>query len=217
MRPFTISYSSLKAFEQCPRKFYHLYVAKDAPKEHSAELQWGNEVHSAMESRLRDGVVLPAPMEGYERFATLLDDHPCKVELKLGIRLDGKACGFFDNEVWVRGKVDVSIVYDNLAAIFDWKTGKKREDPDELEIFGVMLKALHPQLEKITGHYVWLKEGTLGGPHDLSDTPVKLAQVRGRYEKIVEALRFKHFPENETPLCGWCPIVNCRFNPKGQG
>lgn len=213
MRPFTISYSSLKAFEQCPKKFYHLYVAKDAPKEKSDALDYGNKVHTAMEKRLRDGEVLPGELGGYERFASVFDGHPIRVEQKLGIRMDGKACGFFDEQVWIRGKVDVSIVYDHLAAIFDWKTGKKREDPDELEFFGVMLKAVHPDLQKITGHYVWLKDGEIGGAHDLSDTPVKLAEIRGRYEKVERAIRFKHFPEEETPLCGWCPIRDCRFNP----
>lgn len=213
MKPITISHTHLKTFEQCPKKYYHLYVARDAPKEQSEAMDFGTKVHTALETRVRDGVVLPDEFAPYEKFAAVLDDHPKKVELKAGINIQGRACGFFDSEVWIRGKLDISIVYDQLATILDWKTGKSREDPDELEIFGVLLKAAQPQLQRITGHYVWLKEDKLGEPHDLSDTAVKLAQLRGRYEHIEKAARFKDYPAEQGPLCPWCPIKSCQFHP----
>lgn len=215
MKPITISHSHLKAFEQCPKKYYHLYVAKDCPKETSPELTFGNDAHKALEERVRNGIVLPDRFASWEKYATLFDDHPCRVELKAGINIQGRACGFFDSDVWIRGKLDISIVYDSNAAIFDWKTGKPREDADELEIFGVLLKAAQPQLNRITGHYVWLKDGHegVGEAHDLSDTAVKLAQVRGRYEAMEKAKRFNDYPAEQGPLCPWCPVKSCQFHP----
>jgi hypothetical protein len=65
--------------------------------------------------------------------------------------------------------IDAHIIKDDTAAVFDWKTGEEREDPFELEIFGLLLKVHHPELKTVKGHYVWLRNLKLGEEHDLSD------------------------------------------------
>jgi PD-(D/E)XK nuclease superfamily len=205
------SYTLLKCFENCRRQAHHRYVLKDKPFVETKEIKWGTQVHEALEARVGHKQPLPEGMESYERFAKPIEG--AVVEWKAGIREDGSPCDFFAKDVWFRGKLDVTLVGGRYACIVDWKTGKRREDPDELELFAVLLKAKHRSLEKITGFYVWLRDGALGQSHDLSGTVVKLAELRGRMEKVKEALRAEHWPPHQGPLCGWCNVTTCEFHP----
>ena len=54
------SYSSLKTFEQCPRKYYHLKVAKDIKDGDTDATRYGTSMHTVAEEFIRDGVEIPA-------------------------------------------------------------------------------------------------------------------------------------------------------------
>jgi hypothetical protein len=112
----------------------------------------------------------------------------------------------------LHGVVDAAIVQDDTAVIFDWKTGKEWEDPFELEIFGLLLKCHHPELKKITGYYVWLRDGKLGEEHDLSD----YAEIWGKVIKFHDEIEAGDY-EKKTPgpLCKFCPVIDCTHNRKG--
>ena len=43
------SYSSIKTFDQCPKKYYHLKVAKDVKDSGSEATMYGQALHSAAE------------------------------------------------------------------------------------------------------------------------------------------------------------------------
>lgn len=210
------SFSHLRTAENCLRQYHHLYILKDIPFEETEATRWGNVVHSAMENRLKTGAPLAEDFKAYEPFV------PAKsgrlrglVEYKLGIRQDGTSCDFFAEDVWGRGKLDFALVdhEQHTAAIVDWKTGKVREDPDELEIFALLLKAKYPALEKITGWYVWLKECKMGKVWDLSDTNGKLAQVKHRLERVQHAADMDAFEPRQGPLCPWCNVKTCEYHP----
>jgi hypothetical protein len=50
------SYSSIKLFEQCPKKFYHLRVARDFKEDDNAEhLLYGKRFHTAAEEYVCEG------------------------------------------------------------------------------------------------------------------------------------------------------------------
>ena len=53
------SYSSLKMFQQCPKKYYHLRVAKDYKDEDNTATVYGKEVHKAAEDFIKDGTPIP--------------------------------------------------------------------------------------------------------------------------------------------------------------
>jgi hypothetical protein len=54
------SYSSLKLFDQCPRKYYHLRVVKDVREPVSEAMSYGTNMHKAAEDYVKDDVPLPA-------------------------------------------------------------------------------------------------------------------------------------------------------------
>lgn len=211
------SHTFLDTYTRCPKQAYHKFVAKDVPYVESDAMKWGNEVHAALEQRVgRHKTRLPEKMLGYEKYAVVFDSLPVEgTELKLGMARDGKQVAFFDNAtVFLRGKVDVLVLKDNTAFLADWKTGKKREDPTELEEHALLVKARWPQVDEITGAYVWLKDDEMGRVHDLSD----VAKTYGRVVKTMRSVEQTiaagiKWPANENPLCGWCEVP-CRFNPR---
>lgn len=206
------SFSFLNAFDNCPRKAYRMYVKRDLPRQKETEqMRWGNTVHNALKARLNAGTVLPPEVAHLEKFANAVQkqigDRAYYVEHMTGMHADGTWCDPNAKDCWLKGKPDVVIV-DNSAWIGDWKTGKVREDPFELEIFALLIKAVW-SVEQMTGNYIWLSEGRVGPAHDLSDTDRTLASVTALHRQM-EGL--EEWGPTPNPLCGWCPVLDCEHN-----
>jgi hypothetical protein len=213
------SHTLLNTYEICPKQCYHRYVARDVPKEDSKALRWGNAVHSAFEKRLKSKVPLPDTMAHWEPFARFFDKcSNLQVELKLAIDKDLKPVDFWSKDAWGRGKLDVTFNLKPYGAwIVDHKTGKRREDPSELETFAVLLRAHYPTLNPVYGRYLWLADDGLGNPFDLGNScEARLASIRSTLDQMLEHERFGHWPAKEGPLCGWCPVTQCSFNKRGK-
>ncbi len=209
-----LSHSFLNAWENCPRKAYRLYIAKDLPKQpQTKQMLYGNEVHSAFEVRIKHGTKFPPGMEKFEALAAPLDAAGAIGEQMLGMRADGSVCDFFAQDVWLRGKIDARVSKGTAAAIFDWKTGKRREDRAELETHAVLLRAYDSRLIRITACYVWLQDNEVGKAHDVSDTARKLDEIQTTMRIVERCLQDEDFPPRPNPLCGgdWgsCPVVDC--------
>ncbi len=217
-----LSYSALNAYQVCPRRFHHMYVLKDLhAEEKSKEQLEGTAVHEALKRRVRLDEPLPEAYAHYEHLAAEIFNapHVKYTELKLGMDADGRPCDFFDKKVWLRGALDLvlsepgSSVSTRAALLLDWKAGKVREDPFELEIQALLLKAKWPELERITGHFVWLREGRLGARHDCSDTVKTFGVVLRTEQQMRRRLAANDWPPDEGPLCGYCPVTKgmCEF------
>lgn len=211
------SHTFLNDFDNCPHKAFRKYIKKDLPKfEQTAQMKWGNEVHSAFEVRIKHATPFPPPMEKYEAIAAPLVAAGAVAEKMLGITVDGRVCDFFDSGVWLRGKIDATILRDEVGAIFDWKTGKRREERAELAVHGVLLKAWQPTVQRITAHYVWLQDNEVGKSHDVSGTETKLAEIRHTMDEVASCISDQDFPKRRNPLCGWCDVLDCENNRKGR-
>ena len=207
-----LSFTFLNTFDICPKQAYHRYVAKDHPFVGTEASKWGDVVHKALEKRLDDKTPLPKEVAKYEFYAAALEPLAPKVEQKLGITRDGEPIGFFDDDVWLRGKADVVVMQDSKALLFDWKTGKRREDPYELEVQALLVWAQKPSIHKITGHYVWLQDGVVGRAHDVSNTGETLECIQEKADEIEHCHKTGEWRTKPGPLCGWCPVVSCNFN-----
>jgi hypothetical protein len=217
MKPPVASHTMLQAFQNCPHKGYRMYIAKDLPREPATKaMEWGNAVHKAMENYLSTGKVLADEFREYESLALPLFQHNPSVEMSLAIDKDGSPCGFFDDGVYIRGKADVVVVKEPVIVIFDWKTGKKREDPTELALHALMLQAAYPNINRLFGHYIWLQEKTVGKAHDLSDTHVTWSRLNEQMDEIAFMAEQQNFPKKPNPLCGWCPVMDCTHNKTKQ-
>jgi hypothetical protein len=213
-KPLVFSYTLLKTADTCLYKCYRQYVKRDLPFDKTPEIDWGNKVHEAMEYRI-GGKPLPAEMQHWEPIVSAYVDRKAKPEKKTGITKDGKPTGFFDSDVWLRCKIDVTMLNGNAVFLADFKTGSSRyEDPFELEIQALTLKAAIPPVTKVAGHYAWLKENRIGEVHDLSDFTATWAKINNKVEVIEDAMQSGEWPKTKNPLCGWCGVLDCENNPK---
>jgi hypothetical protein len=97
------SFSSIKTYDQCPKKYYHLKVAKDFKEDDNKEhLIYGTQFHEAAEKYIRDGEPIPPQFSFVKGALDNLNSFPGEklCEFKMGLKEDLSACGFYDPEVW---------------------------------------------------------------------------------------------------------------------
>jgi hypothetical protein len=210
-KPLVWSFSFLNTYDNCPKKADATYISKEIKYEESPEAAHGNKIHKIAEDALRLEQFPSVPYDGMNKFFhdmyAMPKRNPIEPELKLGVTRNWQSTGFFANDVWGRGKVDAPIILSKThAIIFDWKTGKVREDPYELEVQAVLLKAAYPTLEIVKGAYIWLKEDKYGEVHDLSN----FDRTKNRIERTMEKVGQGQFYVTPNPLCGWCPLKTCK-------
>lgn len=147
------SYSSIKMYDQCPKKYYHLKVLKDVVEPPTEATTYGKEFHSAAEFYVRDGTPLPPQFSfvksALDNLKQLQGDKYCEFEMGLTANLD--PCGFKDPAVWWRGVADLLIINGDEARCIDYKTGKsaKYADTDQLELMALAVFKHFPQVKKV--------------------------------------------------------------------
>ena len=214
-RRIVFTYTMLSAYKNCAHAMYRRYVKKDIPYVETPEMKWGTDVHSAFEHRIGSGKPLPVAMQCWENFATPYDGRGAIVEQKLGLTREGRSTGFWDNDCWFRGKVDLSIFTGTKAYISDLKTGgSKYEDPFELEVGALLLKAKYPEIASVKGHYIWLKENRAGQLYDLSRFADTWREINRLVAKIEADRVSGEFEKHRSGLCFWCDVKDCEHNSK---
>jgi hypothetical protein len=213
-----LSYSFLNDFANCHRKAHHKYVLRDLPKRpETPELAEGIRVHEAFERRLNDGVSVKGFTPAMEALAAPLDAAGAQAEFKLACSVDLKPAAYWGPpDPWLRGKADTLVRKGEAALLVDWKTGKVREDPRELFIQAILVKANFPEVKRLTGAYGWTKENRLGEIYDLSNTDRAVAGTFATYNEAQQCAATETWKPMPNSLCGWCDVVSCEFNRVGK-
>ena len=194
------TFTILNSYLNCEHAMYRRYIKRDGPKfVETPEMKWGNDVHSAFEYRIGSRKPLPENMLQWESFASPFDGRGAMVEQKFGITKEGK--------------IDLALIAavpdPHNGYIADWKTGSSKfEDPFELEIAAMFLKARYPSLTNVQGSYIWLKENRMGQLYDLSDFQGTWARVCNLMEEI-ESKQPHEFEKRKSGLCSWCVCSDC--------
>lgn len=205
------NFTLLNDFANCAFKALHKHILKDLPKEPmSKEMSEGIRVHTELEQAAKSGARTPSYVM-YEKLVDPIFYNKPQAEVMLGMTDEITPSPFFGSP-WGRGKVDILIKRESVAIIFDWKTGKVREDPRELHQHALLIKANFPEVEKITGAYVWLKESRLGEVYDLSNTDRVFNGTKANMAEMQTCLDKGRWEPTPNPLCGWCPVKKCQFN-----
>lgn len=207
------SYTKLATFERCPKLGYARYISKTLPYVESDVAKEGNRVHNAIEHYIRDGVALPNDLEWIVDYIPEKKYEGDIVAVERWFNFDQEN-RLAHTRSWFTTKVDLlHIEAGDIAWIFDWKTGKPWEDPDQLNIYSTAIKAHYPHVRHWRGMYVWLKPRKVGEVHTLS--PGKT------FSKLVE--RVKGVDTSDTArknkLCDWCDLETCKHwtGVKGEG
>lgn len=211
------SYSSIKTFDQCPKKYYHLKVAKDVKDDPGEAAIYGTLVHEAAELFVKDGTPIPEKFAYMrpivERLAAIEGEK--HTELKLGLRKEGDQfipCDFFDKQVWYRGIVDLVVVNGTKAFMVDYKTGKNARyaDTKQLDLMAGALFAKFPDLHKIKSALVYVVSNEfIPKEHVREKMHMYLSVFDDQLERLDAAEASGVWNPKSGPLCGWCPVVNC--------
>lgn len=217
-KKFAWSFSKLKNYETCPKKFYSVDVAKEY-KETSDQLAWGNTVHSALANACTGVASLPITMKEYQHWVDMVrfGGGRLLVEQKYAINAAFEPVEWFSNNAWYRGVVDAVRIVEPVAIAWDWKTGKILEDSVQLALEAAVLFAHFPALRKIRTEYVWLKDDCRTGEMwTREDIAGMWAGVLPRVATLKSATETETFPPRPSGLCrSYCPVQSCPYHGKG--
>lgn len=204
------SYSSLNAFETCPRRFYLTRVTKEVKEAQSEAMTEGNRVHKALELAVKGSAPLPATMTKHQPMVDRLRSAKGSKfpEVKFGVTADYKATNFFGKDVWMRGVIDLAIVTAGSAAIIDYKTGKVKNDGDQLKLFALAGFAQWPHVEVIHTNYIWLNARETTRQRFVREDVIAIKQeFEPRIERMERADEMDNWPPRPSGLCrNWCPV-----------
>ena len=215
-KPVVWSYSNLTLFETCPKKYYHLRIAKDVKDKGGAASHYGEDGHKHFENRLVRGTPLPLDLIHHEKVLKKLAAAPGQGlgEQKLALNKDFEPTGFFDTDVWVRGIVDYTKLNPPNMLIVDHKFGKIKDGFDQLELMAAMLMSYKPDIDKATCMYYWAKDKKITSTVIVRDNlPEIWARFLPRVERIQFALDNSEFEARRNGLCkNYCPVKKCVHN-----
>lgn len=204
------SYSSLQAFETCPRRFYLTRIAKLASEAQTQATLWGNEVHKALELAVAGTQTLGPKFVQYQSIVDRIRRAGGQkyTEQKFGLTNSFKPTTFFGKDVWVRGVLDLTIVTPKVAIVLDYKTGKVKTDGDQLKLFAATTFAQHPHVETVKTGYVWLAhDKTTTKDFRQEDATAIWQEFLPRVQRMEAAMESNKWLPNPSGLCReWCPV-----------
>jgi len=211
------SYSSLKTFQQCPKKYYHLKVAKDVKDEGSEATIYGKELHKAAEDYIKNGTPIPPQFTFIQDTVDALKKIPGEkhTEIELGVSNKGgrlNPCGFYDKDAWYRGIADLLIVNGDEGYLVDYKSSKnaKYADLKQLDLLAGAVFAHFPELKTLKSALIFVVSNEfVNKEHSSMHKMAYFEHVRFDLERLETALKTGVWNAVAGPLCGWCPVKTC--------
>lgn len=209
----THSYSGIKDFQGCPRRYHQVKILKRFKQEHTQATLYGTQVHKAFEEYIRDGTPLP---EAFQKYAEFVDpllkfSGEIKCEEKLGVTRDFKPCAFDAEDVWLRGIPDfVALNLEKgVARVGDFKTGKSARfaDPGQLELMAALIMAHHPQIQKVKTALLFVVANSIvQSSYTRQQLPLIWKKWAGHAKLIEKAVELDKWHPIPSPLCKFCPL-----------
>lgn len=211
------SYTALSMFEQCKKKYFHLKVKKDVSDDDSAFAGEGKLIHDSLKKRVIDGVALPIELRHLEKMAKKFADTQGEKrgELQLALTETYEPTTWFGKDVWVRAIIDLLVIKGTHALIIDWKTGKKKDEWDQIKLSAAVLSQFMPEITDFTLTYVWTASRQISTPLTMKKEHMVnvWSDMQPRVQEIVDAMATTTFPAEPSPLCKWCPVKQCPNHP----
>lgn len=125
MTKLSHSHSAIKLFENCPLRYYHQRIIKSVVDKGGEASQYGERLHKFFEQKLKGEADLPSEAAQYQPLVDtvlgIVGDGALLVEQELTLNRDLKPTGWWDEDAWLRSKLDILIERGNTAYVLDWK------------------------------------------------------------------------------------------------
>lgn len=224
---FAGSYSRLKNFESCPKRHlnYDLLPWDQRIKDTGPNdaLSEGIRIHDALAKAVEKKQVLPAEMQEYATYIDQLQQGAgtILVEKNYAFDRDFNACMYKSPNVFWRCKIDVIKHHKRVALVWDWKSGARKVEPDQLFLSAQAVFAHMPEVELVMASFVWLND-----PPDEAFTTVTYTRkdmakgwafLMPRINQMIQAYATEDFPAKPGGLCrSYCGVTSCIYHGKGS-
>lgn len=201
------SFSSLNDFTNCPRSYQLKRVTKECKQVESEAMRHGTIQHEHCEMRVKNKTPLPESL-------AWMEPHFLKMEASGAVMLPEQAVGltkgltptgFFAKDVWVRGKLDLTLRYGASSTIIDFKTGARKPASDQLMLFAGFEFADRPDIDTVKTGFLWFKDKKIDSEtFERKDIPRIWGHFMPKVERIEKAYEKDEWPAKSSGLCGWC-------------
>ena len=212
------SFSRLKSFEQCPKQFYHMKIAKDYTEGETEAMRYGTEAHLVAEEFIRDGKPVPVKFAYMKDVLEALNRRRGNkiTEIKMGLTQELEPCGFRAKDVWWRGIADLVITDGSTAWIVDYKTGKsaKYADKGQLELMALATFKFFPDIKSINAALVFTKAKKFI-KHKYTDDMIDSLWDKwlSKFKRMEVAYETDTWNAHPSGLCKrHCAVVECVYN-----
>lgn len=213
------SFSSLKTFQQCPKKYYHTKVVKDVKEPDTQATLYGKAVHTAAEDNVRDGTPIPEKFAYMEPILDMLKRIPGErlCEEKLGLTVDLKPTEFDAPDVWWRGIADLVILNEEkgVAHSVDYKTSKSARyaDTKQLDLVATGIFAKYPKIDRVKSALVFVvSKEFVKAEHTRDKIADYIKKPAADVARIEAALDNGVWNPISGPLCKFCSVKQCEYN-----
>lgn len=209
-----LSFSRLSTFEQCPAQFDYLYVSKRVSNQSNEHSDYGDRVHKLLEAKgrgeLDEATLSDEGKSTLERWGPIVDKIISTpgdkyFEHQMAVNKDLQPVGWFDSDVWIRSIADVLVVDGTTAYCLDYKTGKVKENPTQLQLFAAMVMWHFPQVETVKTSFIWLKfDEVTNTKYERRFLGALWSALQPRFNKVQETIDLGVFTTKPSGLCPWC-------------
>lgn len=216
-----LSFSRLSTFEQCPAQFDYLYVSKRVQSTSNEAADYGDRVHKVLEAygllaSDEERIVMRAKAaleekSTLEQWGGLVDKILARpgekyFEYQMAVNRQLQPVDWFAKDVWIRSIADVLVVDGDTAYCLDYKTGKVKDNPTQLQLFAAMVMWLFPQVNTVKTSFIWLKfNETTNAKYERRFLDSLWRALEPRFDKVQEVIDLGVFDTKPSGLCPWCP------------
>ena len=208
-----LSYSSISTFQQCPYKFYRMYVKYDY-KETSFAANRGDTIHKDIElfvTGLSNNRPKVEPADGLldvlRNLYETSNGRAVSVEGKFAINNTGALVDYYSSDVILRGKVDVNFTpQNNVVTVIDWKSGQKRDYSLQGKTYATLMFAKYEyKLDGVKVIFDHLEKGRQ------DPQIVTLDDTKEVWELMNEIHQTQKFECKYNQYCKYCKMPGCRY------
>jgi hypothetical protein len=213
------SFSSLKTFQQCPKKYYHTKIARDIVEPDTQATLYGKTAHTVAEEYIRDDVPIPAPFAYMQSVLDVLKAIPGEklCEVRLGLTKNLESCDFDAPNVWWHGIADLVVINptQTMAYSVDYKTSKSARyaDVKQLDLVACGLFAKFPTLQKVKSALLFtVSKDFVRADHYREMMPKYIEKPAQDVDRVEAAIKSDVWNPIQGPLCKFCAVKTCEYN-----
>ena len=213
------SFSSLKTFQQCPKKYYHTKIAKDIVEPDTKATLYGKSAHTVAEEYIRDGVPVPEQFAYMKATLDVLNAIPGEklCEVKLGLTKNLESCDFNAPNVWWHGIADLVVINQENGTAYsvDYKTSKNARyaDVKQLDLVACGLFAKFPEIKRVKSALIFtVSKEFVRAEHHREMADKYIEKPSQDVARIEAALSNGVWNPIQGPLCKFCAVKSCEYN-----